>query len=517
MTRLNVVMVITGKDDTEIINETGWMPGEVKIYKKFVNNEWVKSQQKIDDRVVENFWSQVDLRGGDKRVDFLFFTQDMLYLIEVKDYYNIDDERLYILNRTMKTVWEQIGDYESELIKILQDEFPICKIVVLTNISRSGSNEKPALILREQVINNHNISIWFSEDVNRGNLEKLINQARKYAFGDDSLGKISMLCALMRIISDAFVEQIECSNTMSLKAFEQEQISIAYKLNHYGFRVIYGVAGSGKTVLLLAKAKQLGRLHQADRDWKMLIVCFNKPLQQYLSSQLSEYHAGIEIKTIHSWFRSLLQRWQNKEHRELLKIKNSGEYFEKLPLLVDNELNQGRKVTKYDVILVDEAQDFNKLWFEHLTKFYLNGSKSLFMIMIDGVQSIHSRDTNRFRWVDVGISASGRTKYLHKNYRNTKNIGEYALQRLGTLDPNTLDDDVKQFIEVKEFMREGGHVIQLRVKKSELNSMLRSLISVNNSVQVEMIIHNVYNPYTLLDLIRDNIADHFVDKLIVNC
>src|SRR3990172_6710084 len=59
---------------------------------------------------------------------------------------------------------------------------------------------------------------------------------------------------------------------------KQEQLAAAIGSGH---RVVLGVAGSGKTVILLARARQLAAQHPENR---ILLLCFNIPLASALRS-----------------------------------------------------------------------------------------------------------------------------------------------------------------------------------------------------------------------------------------
>jgi hypothetical protein len=63
-----------------------------------------------------------------------------------------------------------------------------------------------------------------------------------------------------------------------------------------GHRVLYGVAGSGKTVLLTARAKLLAE----DEGKRILVLCFNKALARFLKSALSR-NRSVEVMHFHGW------------------------------------------------------------------------------------------------------------------------------------------------------------------------------------------------------------------------
>jgi superfamily I DNA/RNA helicase len=62
-----------------------------------------------------------------------------------------------------------------------------------------------------------------------------------------------------------------------------------------GHRLIFGVAGSGKTTILIARAKYLA---EQSPDKRGLVLCFNRPLATYLKVQLADF-ANVAVQTFH--------------------------------------------------------------------------------------------------------------------------------------------------------------------------------------------------------------------------
>ncbi|GAG75050.1 unnamed protein product, partial [marine sediment metagenome] len=89
-----------------------------------------------------------------------------------------------------------------------------------------------------------------------------------------------------------------------IKLLDQEQERIARELGE-GHRLIFGVAGSGKTILLIARARILAKRHP---DWKILILCYNKLLRNLLFQLFNpqDYEADITVSTFHSWARNYI-------------------------------------------------------------------------------------------------------------------------------------------------------------------------------------------------------------------
>jgi superfamily I DNA/RNA helicase len=87
-----------------------------------------------------------------------------------------------------------------------------------------------------------------------------------------------------------------------------------------------------------------------------------------------------------------------------------------VPQTVIDEKKKGknRKSREYDAILIDEGQDFEKLWYDMLCLF-LNKNDEL-LLVIDEKQNIYSRDIS---WVDTmnGTKFRGRWRILKESYR----------------------------------------------------------------------------------------------------
>lgn len=86
---------------------------------------------------------------------------------------------------------------------------------------------------------------------------------------------------------------------VSLEVLDAQQEQAARSLGA-GHHVLFGIAGSGKTVLLLARARWL-----ADRDpgKKILVLCYNKALAADLTARLAGDSGarGVEVRNFHSW------------------------------------------------------------------------------------------------------------------------------------------------------------------------------------------------------------------------
>jgi superfamily I DNA/RNA helicase len=90
------------------------------------------------------------------------------------------------------------------------------------------------------------------------------------------------------------------------------------------------------------------------------------------------------------------------------------------------------KTKRYRSVLVDEVQDLSQLELEIMANLLTSQGEPVrsvqngFFLVGDGTQTIYRRG---FRLVDAGVAITGRSYYLKKNYRNTKEILQagYAL------------------------------------------------------------------------------------------
>jgi hypothetical protein len=197
---------------------------------------------------------------------------------------------------------------------------------------------------------------------------------------------------------------------------DQERLARNMKDGH---RLISGVAGSGKTLILLARAKVL-----ANRllDQRILILCFNITLAAHLRSLLHgdemnpQYCDRIQVLHFHDWARAILGR--------LPYVSDPATYDALLGEKVLAKLQQMPEDQRWDSILVDEAHTFTREWFLCCVAGLKDPENGDLLVVSDGNQSLYKR--SKFTWKSVGIKASGRSMKLAQNYRNTKEILEAA-------------------------------------------------------------------------------------------
>ena len=227
-------------------------------------------------------------------------------------------------------------------------------------------------------------------------------------------------------------------DAMVLEVLDRRQEQVARSLGD-GHRVFFGVAGSGKTVLLLARAKLIAG---QDASKRVLVLCYNRPLAAYLHAQVAgdPGYRNVEVCTFHSW---ACQRTGLRS-----RGNESFESYEKRLVGALLSADGWSEAERYDAVLIDEAHDFGPDWFRCCTQALRDPQSSDLVIAVDGAQSLYGRDRDRsFTWKGVGVNAVGRSRRLSQNYRNTREILDFAWEVAQA--PVAADEETEIYVRVQ--------------------------------------------------------------------
>ena len=198
---------------------------------------------------------------------------------------------------------------------------------------------------------------------------------------------------------------------------QQEQLARSMGEGH---RVIHGVAGSGKTLILGYRC-----LHLAEAVTKpILVLCFNITLAARLRSFIAE--KGIEEKVqvhhVHEWCGRQLQTY----NVDLMPATPDRQYWERQVDTVIQAVDKGHiPRAQYSAVMIDEGHDFEQDWLALIVQMIDPDTNSL-LLLYDDAQSIYKKRNLKFPLSSAGIQARGRTTILKLNYRNTREILSYA-------------------------------------------------------------------------------------------
>jgi superfamily I DNA/RNA helicase len=223
-----------------------------------------------------------------------------------------------------------------------------------------------------------------------------------------------------------------------MRVMDLQQEQLARSLGE-GHRVIHGVAGSGKTMILGYRAEQLAKAATGPQDKPILILCFNEPLAVKLDALMTAkgFAHRVQARHFHRWCRLQLSAFGQAIPKQGPRL------FEDMVDGVIRAVDRGQIPSgQYRAILIDEGHDFAPEWLKLITQMVDPHTNSL-LVLYDDAQSIYERKRNRqFSFKSVGIEARGRTTVLKINYRNTQQILQTAsLIAADLLSDEATDDD----------------------------------------------------------------------------
>jgi Nuclease-related domain/AAA domain/UvrD-like helicase C-terminal domain len=205
---------------------------------------------------------------------------------------------------------------------------------------------------------------------------------------------------------------------MRVMDLQQEQLARSLGQGH---RVIHGVAGSGKTLILGYRAEHLAKACSRP----ILVLCYNRLLAQRLEywMQVKGIADKVHVHTFHAWCRKQLTTY----NIELPRNHGDDAFFDEMVDTVIHEVDRSMIPSgQYDAVMIDEGHDFRPEWFKLVVQM-VNPQTSSLLVLYDDAQSIYdTHKKGKFSFKGVGIQAQGRTTILKVNYRNTHEILAFA-------------------------------------------------------------------------------------------
>ena len=234
-------------------------------------------------------------------------------------------------------------------------------------------------------------------------------------------------------------EAAELPSIMRVMDLQQEQLARSLGDGH---RVIHGVAGSGKTMLLGYRAEHLAKFHTTASK-PILILCYNEPLARQLACVMAAKGIADRVHAVHfhKWCRQQLVAYGQDLPPQNLSWDA---FFEDMVQRVITGVDRRQIPSgQYQAVLIDEGHDFAPEWLRLVVQMVDPATNSL-LVLYDDAQSIYDRTqkSKNFSFKSVGIQAQGRTTILKINYRNTRQILQTAsLVAADLLTAEDKDDD----------------------------------------------------------------------------
>lgn len=422
--------------------------------------------ERLESKLEDDYllWYEVAVGPKNLHPDFIVFhPRRGLLILEVKDWRL---ETIQSINRTMATIitgsgaktvanpLEQARQYAHEVVTLLQKDpalkaehhernrgkllFPWSYGVVLPNITRRQfeSTDLGEVLLPHRVI---------CKDEMYEEVDEEAFQSRLWDMFPWDFGGVLTLPQIDRVRWHLFPEiRIEAPEQAEIfedtipdiiRIMDLQQEQLARSLGE-GHRVIHGVAGSGKTMILGYRCLHLAKvLHKP-----ILALCYNKTLAARLAEMMAERGASnqVNVRNFHAWCRDQLTHY----HVPLPETQNSGQYAEQLVERLIGGIDRGQVPRgQYGAVLIDEGHDFQPEWLKLVVQMVDPETNSL-LVLYDDAQSIYGGRRRKFSFKSVDVQAQGRTTILRLNYRNTAEVLKVAFEfAKDVLTPEDADED----------------------------------------------------------------------------
>jgi hypothetical protein len=267
---------------------------------------------------------------------------------------------------------------------------------------------------------------------------------------EETLG-LAGLHALRNLLARPFQLELSLGRVVRAEDREinyltQQQFHLLEAISELPRVLIAGGAGTGKTVMAGRLAEDL-----AAAGKRTLLVCYNRPLADRLALQAKDV-AGLTVQSFHQLCLSVIAQ------AGCAAPADSGArqtYFDETLPAAAEACASGDAVEKYDVIIVDEGQDFRDLWWL-LIETLLKQDGQL-RVFADNNQRVYG-DVGRLKR-DLQLAPIP----LTWNLRNTKAIHEAAYRHYQGA-PVRCDGpagEAPQLVEVTDRSRVAGEVSKL--------------------------------------------------------
>jgi len=403
-------------------------------------------EQKLDDDYL--VWYDVPVGPKHSHPDFVVLhPRRGLLILEVKDW------RLETLRSANKQSWEifangvpktvpnpveQARHYAHQVVDALSKDrrltqhdgklaFPWSYGVVLTRITRrqfEAAQLQHAIEPQRVICSDEMTAAVEAEDFQsrlwsmfptlmRGVLSlPQIDRVRWILFPEVRVGSQMGLFAPAELPEDALPD------IMRVMDLQQEQLARSLGEGH---RVIHGVAGSGKTMILSCRAEYLAKASVGTKP--ILVICYNQPLAVKLDAVMAAKGLTdkVQVRNFHRWCRQQLVAYGQPLPAQ------GPDMFEQMVAGVIRGVDRRQiPAGQYQAVLIDEGHDFKAEWLKLVAQMVDPVTNSL-LLLYDDAQSIYQRRrTQQFSFKSVGIQAQGRTTVLKINYRNSRQVLQTA-------------------------------------------------------------------------------------------
>jgi hypothetical protein len=294
---------------------------------------------------------------------------------------------------------------------------------------------------------------------------------------------------------------------MILPNISDEQLTI---VNNLGLNnvIVDSVAGSGKTTTNIYIAKTY-------TDLNILLLTYNAKLKMETRTKI----ANLNIKNIevHSYHSFCVKYYNNKCFTDTIIKK----------VILNNKI---LKSFNYDIIILDEAQDINILYFRLICKIYNdNLSKAKICILGDRYQSIYDFNGadprfitmakeifnfNNLPWVNTKLSESFRITFEMAEFINNCLLDNNRIisNKKSNIKPTYIIcdsfNDNEPFLEVKKYIDLGYNSSDIFILAPSLKNKNGAPRKLENQIKILLPNINIYVPTSDEEKLDDEVIEN---------
>lgn len=295
---------------------------------------------------------------------------------------------------------------------------------------------------KTQLINKENASSFstIEEVLSCGNLENAVEQRNADFLISLLIGSINDIARIGGEYPETLLDQVK----KKIVLFDGDQSRFIYSHSAVRQRItIQGLAGTGKTELLLHKLKDL---YVNDKNCKIVFTCFNKILAHSMKKRVPEFFNFMRVEEQIKWDERLwvMSSWGSRGN------KNSGIYahicskyelefypfsynhsFDTVCKMALEELDKKEDIEScFDYILIDESQDFPESFFKLCEKV----TKNTVYVAGDIFQDIYDRNITQSVKSDFLLNKCYRTDPRTLMFAHAVGMGLYETPVIRWLD-----------------------------------------------------------------------------------
>ena len=178
-----------------------------------------------------------------------------------------------------------------------------------------------------------------------------------------------------------------------------------------GSYLVTGPPGTGKTIMAIYRAKMLSMKGEAPK-----LLMYSRLLSQYTKAAVAELGAEGSISTFHSWLEGFYRRNYGSP------APQTAPFIHNWPEIMTRLVTSPPDKDSMDHLIIDEGQDLPTMFYpaaRHLARHLT--------VFADENQRLNDNHTT-IEEIQLGTGIEEHHE-LRRNYRNSREIAEFAVQR----------------------------------------------------------------------------------------